>query len=256
MGTYPIFVYATQSTSTLTTTFLDTRMTLMAKKLLDLVPPERVFSIFGLAPVTKSLAAAWSSLTGFAAVEEPYYSCTSTFLTEDKFKSSRQSSDPSHSLRKATMTDLDRAAKLCQEFASTSPPFTLNDEAARKEARTMIEQGQMWVYEMSRLPEGPRELASIVCVTRTTKNVAAVTKVYTNPDFRKRGCADRLLSKVCQNLFKYDKKSSIVLYVGHALDAVRVYDRVGFTGLCGNSRADGVEDWLEIGFEETEVGHW
>ena len=55
-------------------------------------------------------------------------------------------------------------------------------------------------------------------------------------------------------------KSSIVLYVAHNNPAASgVYHRVGFAGL-GDSkrRVDGVENWLEIGFDQSkvELGHW
>jgi hypothetical protein len=51
----------------------------------------------------------------------------------------------------------------------------------------------------------------------------------------------------------------VVLYVGVGNPAERVYDRVGFQGLTERSRAiDGVEHWLEIGFDQAKVnlGHW
>lgn len=48
----------------------------------------------------------------------------------------------------------------------------------------------------------------------------------------------------------------MVLFVAHSNAAAeKVYDRVGFEGLRGKM-ADGVEDWLEIGFVGTVRGHW
>ena len=52
------------------------------------------------------------------------------------------------------------------------------------------------------------------------------------------------------------KKESVVLYVGHENSAQRVYDRVGFAGLCGKHKPDGVEDSLELGFVGADRGHW
>lgn len=52
------------------------------------------------------------------------------------------------------------------------------------------------------------------------------------------------------------KKKSVVLYVGHQNDAQRVYDRVGFVGLCGTDKPIGVEDALELGFQNTNRGQW
>ena len=39
--------------------------------------------------------------------------------------------------------------------------------------------------------------------------------------------------------------------------AANVYRRVGFQGLAPDApRPDGVEDWLELGFRDAELGHW
>ena len=51
-----------------------------------------------------------------------------------------------------------------------------------------------------------------------------------------------------------------MLYVAHDNKAAaKVYHRVGFIGLDGNDRSvDGVERWLEIGFDRdvVKLGHW
>ena len=49
-----------------------------------------------------------------------------------------------------------------------------------------------------------------------------------------------------------------MLYVAHSnLAAAKVYHRVGFQGLAPmEPRLFGVEDWLELGFQGTDVGHW
>ena len=51
-------------------------------------------------------------------------------------------------------------------------------------------------------------------------------------------------------------KDCVVLYVGHENNAQRVYDRVGYAGLCGKDKPEGVEDSLELGFAGTNRGHW
>lgn len=55
-------------------------------------------------------------------------------------------------------------------------------------------------------------------------------------------------------------KESVVLYVAHDNKAaLKVYHRVGFVGLDEkNSSVDGVEPWLEVGFDRkaVELGHW
>ena len=49
---------------------------------------------------------------------------------------------------------------------------------------------------------------------------------------------------------------TVVLYVGYENNAQKVYHRVGFVGLCGSERVEGVEDALELGFARTARGHW
>ena len=52
----------------------------------------------------------------------------------------------------------------------------------------------------------------------------------------------------------------MVLFVAHDnVAASKVYHRVGFAGLDKSSRrAEGVNSWLEIGFDRdtVELGHW
>lgn len=54
------------------------------------------------------------------------------------------------------------------------------------------------------------------------------------------------------------EKEKIVLYVGVGNNAAQVYRRVGFQGLEGNGEVEGVENWLEIGFDRDHVnlGYW
>jgi predicted GNAT family acetyltransferase len=142
-----------------------------------------------------------------------------------------------------------------------------------KEAIELIKNGLLWVHQLNESPSS--DICSIVATTRKSENVTAITKVYTNPLYRSRGCAERLVRRVCQQcvyppafstqvlmrlsisaLLK-ERKDSVVLFVAHDnLAAAKVYDRVGFQGLCGKPRAEGVDPWLEVGFQDTNLGHW
>jgi len=52
-------------------------------------------------------------------------------------------------------------------------------------------------------------------------------------------------------------KRTVTLYVGHNNSAQRVYDRVGFVGLCGKEKVPGVEDSIELGLVTgAPRGHW
>ena len=72
----------------------------------------------------------------------------------------------------------------------------LNAADAMKEAKHLTRHQQIWVHE--RIVDGRSHIECIVCVTRTNKDVAGITKVYTNPDWRRRGCAERLVRLVCR----------------------------------------------------------
>lgn len=52
------------------------------------------------------------------------------------------------------------------------------------------------------------------------------------------------------------KRDAVTLYVSHGNSAQRVYDRVGFVGLCGKEQPADVEDSIELGFVGTARGIW
>ena len=158
--------------------------------------------------------------------------------------------------------------------------FPLEIDAATIEARELISNGLIWIYESD------GEVTSICAVTRNTQNVSAITKVYTTPKWRRRGFAEHLVRNVTRrfvtNHFPSSNlalifftlpqplasirhfsllvdcgKRSVTLYVGHNNSAQRVYDRVGYVGLCGKEKVNGVEDSLELGLVTgAPRGHW
>jgi predicted GNAT family acetyltransferase len=131
-------------------------------------------------------------------VVDPYYAATHTYCTRETLSEDRFGPLPSnHELRLADMTDIQRAAELCYGFASGSEPFVLSREDAFAEARGMIQARQLFVYNIT-MPNGSLETSSIVCVTRTSGSVSAITKVFTNPNHRGKGYAERLVRFVCQ----------------------------------------------------------
>jgi predicted GNAT family acetyltransferase len=259
LGDYPIFIYCNYSASSLADAFVRPRVQALALALSGQVPPTRVFSIFSLKSVTDVFVREWTALTGATPIlDDPYYFATSSFCSHETFKGARQASDPSHVMRRATMDDLEECATLCREFADTSPPFILTQDRARIEAHKMIKLNQLWIYCVPTSPT-TSAVTCMVAVTRTSSAVAAITKVFTSPSWRRRGYAERLAAHVLEDLLYKDGKEYVVLYVGHTLEAKRVYDRLGFAGLSSdpNSKAvDAVDDWVEIGFANTTLGHW
>ncbi|EPQ60255.1 hypothetical protein GLOTRDRAFT_102066 [Gloeophyllum trabeum ATCC 11539] len=248
LGDYPIFLWSPhQFTSSAS---LVPRVARLAEHLVACVPPERVFSVFGMTPLVKTFARYWTELTGFRPEPEPFYAAFLTYCTAETLRSSDNALPSGHRLRDASMTDLESVAQLCKEFADDSVYFPLTIDAARVEAEELIRKRQIWVYDAD------GEITTICAVTRNSVNVSAITKVYTLVPWRKKGCAQHLVRYVTSKLLFEYHKESVVLYVGHTNNAQYVYAKVGFVGLCGNDRLAGVEDSLELGFVGTHRGHW
>ncbi|KAF5385238.1 hypothetical protein D9615_001282 [Tricholomella constricta] len=259
MGEYPIFIFCARPCSDLVPSFVVPRIQLLANALHSCVDVERVYSVFALDLVSRIFADTWSHLAQVRYYHEPYYAAKITFCTRRTLRVRKFTTlpDVSYDMRLAVASDIPATAKLCYGFASEAVPFVLTMEQATKEATLLTSRKQLWVHTIEALNK-PSEIASIVAVTRESETVAAITKVYTNPDWRSRRCAERLVRNVTQNLLK--TKESVVLYVAHNNPAAsKVYDRVGFAGLAGSSLpVNGVDSWLEVGFDRDmiDLGHW
>jgi len=249
LGNYPIFLWTPHSASSLSNAWLAPRITELVDYMFTYVPPERIFSVFGMSALAKMFARHWSEVTGFRIEDEPFYSAYFTFCTPLTFQDSLDHLPTGHTLRRATYADINGVAQLCKQFADDSFYYPLTLDCARIEAHEMISKGQIWVYDTL------TDIAAICAVTRSSLNVSAITKVYTSPEWRRRGFAEHLVRYVTRRLFDCGKES-VVLYVGHENTAQRVYDRVGFVGLCGNDKPEGVEDSLELGFVGVQRGYW
>ncbi|KAG1754891.1 uncharacterized protein EDB91DRAFT_258335 [Suillus paluster] len=255
---YPIFIVPTDSIADLTPALLQSSIEALCNTLLN--EPNfrtRVFSVFSVEPVAEAFARTWKILTGIDREVVPYYHALFMMCTKDTLVRQHRAAPPSEDVvlepRSAVEQDAEQIAVLCHEFAATSPPFTLSIEKAREEASLLIANKQVWVLEVQK-PNAEPNIATIVAVTRKAGGVAAITKVYTPEQWRGRRCAERLVRHVSTELL--EKYKQVVLYVGIDNNASKVYDRVGFRGL--NDGSDGVERWLEIGFDQAEVelGHW
>ncbi|KAG2155561.1 hypothetical protein DEU56DRAFT_313931 [Suillus clintonianus] len=255
---YPLFIVPTVPIAELTPKFLKSPMEALCNALLNEsgFRKQRVFSAFSVEPVTEAFALAWEKFTGIARIKEPYYSsiystCTKSTLVRQQ-RAPRPSEDVALAPRLASEQDVEQMTVLCQEFAATSPPFVLSTEKSREEAMLLIANKQVWVHEIQK-PNRKPEIATIVAVTRKSKDVAAITKVYTPEKWRGRGCAERLVRHVCIELL--EKYEELVLYVGVDNSAKEVYSRVGFQDLRPGSAS---ERWLELGFDQAkvELGHW
>ncbi|KAJ7503146.1 hypothetical protein B0H11DRAFT_620286 [Mycena galericulata] len=260
IGTYPVFIFTTHPIHRLTTDFLLPRLVRLAAELRAAVPVKRVYSIFAPDAVTKMFVEIWCSLTGVPCYPDPYYHAKLTYCTKRSFINRQMTTFPGlvYELRPAVESDLHAVATLCYKFAEDSEPFVLTPEGALKEASILIRNQQVWVHGVRRVGDMVDDIASIVAFTRNSETTATISKVFTNPNWRRRGCAERLVRRVCKYLLM--TKQSVALYVAHNNPAAtNVYHRVGFMGLAdGAAPVDGVESWLEIGLDRSkiELGHW
>lgn len=253
LGKYPLFIVPVAPVK-LTPELLQGPMEAFCEALLNEVDfrRQRVFSVFSVEPIAKAFASAWEKIAEIKCMDEPYYDAFFSMCTpETLVRNGPQSTDGDIELRLAVPQDADKISKLCQEFTNTSPPFSLSSEQASEEARLLIENGQVWVYEIKE-GGGETDIASIVAATRQSDTVAAITKVYTPEKWQRKGRAERLVRRVCRELLKTHEQ--VVLYVGAKNPAQKLYNRVGFRDLCKETP----ERWLEIGFDRAavELGHW
>ena len=213
LGDYPIFLWTPQRSSAASPAWLAPRIQQLAEFLNCCVPPERVFSVFGMTSLVKTFARIWSQMTGFSVEPEPFYAALFSHCTAGTWRDSDVPLPEGHRLRKAAVEDTESVAQLCKEFAddSVSPAtsstvqafefanyprfslqvyFPLSIERARIEARELISKGLVWVYDAS------GDITTICAVTRNSQRVSAITKVYTTPRWRRRGCAEFLVREV------------------------------------------------------------
>ncbi|KAF8846058.1 hypothetical protein BDN67DRAFT_1006545 [Paxillus ammoniavirescens] len=272
LGNYPIFIFTPKSSAQLEQEEkggkgITESMSQLVSSLLEVVHPTRVFSVFSIAEVARQFAQIFQETIkekDIKAIDEPYYDATFTFCTRETLSSSLPISplkDDSIviAIRRADMSQLGALTVLCKEFAATSPPYLLDDQAAEQEAKSLITDKKVWVHMIKKVDDEGWEIACLVATTRESDNVTAVTKVYTAERWRGMGCAARLMYRVCQEILQ--QKQRVVLYVGNSeglTAARRVYEKVGFQGLNrqGGQPVEGVEQWLEIGFENTTLGFW
>jgi hypothetical protein len=93
-----------------------------------------------------------------------------------------------------------------------------------QEAQYMIQHNSVSVYTIGRSPVMSHishtktylffvdgVVTTIVAVTRCSASVAGMTKVYTTPRYRGRGCAGKLVAHVCQRLVSSLSPPSILL---------------------------------------------
>ncbi|KAF7347602.1 N-acetyltransferase domain-containing protein [Mycena venus] len=168
-GNYPVFVWTPAEQGVQAPQWLDRRIGAVAGHLQACVAPERVFAVFGITALVTTFAEAWTALTGFQVNPKPLYKAFFAVCTPETLKLTASAAQCG--ARRATMRDLEAAARLCHDFADGSEyPLSLADATA--EARQLIDKGQLWVGTLM------GEIASICAVTRTSLHVSGITKVH------------------------------------------------------------------------------
>ncbi|KAH9846848.1 hypothetical protein C2E23DRAFT_743196 [Lenzites betulinus] len=260
IGSYPIFIYTPLPSNLLVAGFIQPRIRSIVDILRHNVAPERVFSIFALDPLADTFAAIWTATTHIYQAPQPiYYHAKLMLCTKATFKPGEQTGSTQllEDFRPAIDADAPQVAALCHGFAAASEPFVLSEEMARREAFLLIQGGHVWVHTVQESNKAP-EITSIVAATRNTATVSAITKVYTNPNCRSRGYAERLVRYVCDMYVLLETKDTVVLYVAHTNPAAaKMYGRVGFIGFSSAGNGS-VDSWKEVGFdrEMVQLGHW
>ncbi|KAF9073560.1 hypothetical protein BDP27DRAFT_1318498 [Rhodocollybia butyracea] len=255
MGKYPVFIAPTRR---LSPESLAARLRVLADKLCDLIPRERVYSVFAPDEIALLFSQRWSELTGIAIIPEPYYAARLWSCADLKPVPNDYLPPPGIS-RLANADDTQAVAQLCFGFARESEPFVLERSGALKEAKLLIEKEQVWVHYVSEGGSSP-QMTCIAAFTRNTENMATITKVYTPGAHRCRGYAKHLVREVCEHLLSQSSKRELaVLYVGRDnKGAAKVYKSVGFAGPAASDVHGHTENWIEIGFDQDKVklGHW
>ena len=121
LGNYPIFIWSPQPEDK---AWFIPRVTELTNCLREYVPPERVFSAFGMTWLIKPFSEYWTGLTGHEVEAEPFYAALLSHCTQPTFIDSSSQLPVGHVTRPATQSDTESVAQLCKEFGDDSvSPF-------------------------------------------------------------------------------------------------------------------------------------
>jgi hypothetical protein len=137
LGDYPIFLWTPKHPTSISSSWLTPRVELLAEHLLDMVPPQRVFSIFGMTQLVKPFTRYWSDLVKCPIEPEPFYAAYYSFCNQETFRESSVPLPRGDSIRRAMIEDLAAVAQLCKEFA---------DDSVRPCPATVHSRGPVWHY--------------------------------------------------------------------------------------------------------------
>jgi hypothetical protein len=294
LGDYPIFLWTPKNPTSISSSWLTPRVELLAEHLLDMVPPQRIFSIFGMTQLVKSFTRYWSDLVKCPIELEPFYAAYYSFCNQETFKESGALLPRGDSIRRAKFEDLAAVTQLCKEFADDSVrpcpatvyfprsrsalykfvPFigilpTRNRCGDGRSSGTYLEwpyldlrvrrRSNLYLRCHTQYSERFRDYQSVHDAQMETPGICRASRSQCNQPVRHHFIEFFWTQThyAVISLLVDCGKQSVTLYVGHNNSAQRVYDRVGFVGLCGKEKVNGVEDSLELGLVTgAPRGHW
>lgn len=132
LGNYPIFLWSPQPGDKAWGT---PRIAELTNSLLECVPPERVFSVFGMTWVVKTFSEYWAGLTGHEVESEPFYAALLSYCTQSTLTDSSTRLPAGHVIRLAIQSDVESVAQLCKEFGDDSVSVSLSKRPFPEERR-------------------------------------------------------------------------------------------------------------------------
>ena len=128
LGNYPIFIWSPRPEDK---TWSVPRITQLTNRLIECVPPERVFSVFGMTWLVKTFSEYWTALTGHEVESQPFYAALLSYCTQSTFIDSDSRLPAGHVIRPATRSDVKSVGQLCKEFGDDSVSFFHRKEGGR-----------------------------------------------------------------------------------------------------------------------------
>lgn len=150
-GGYPLFIWSNYPSGDLTPAFLEHRVQIAATRLHQLIPSERIFSVFGefvnstlaylinllsqlnlgLVPAVWAFQAIWTHISGKIPEAVPFYAAKFSYCTKVSLQPATSLLPHGDSVRAAGMKDLDQVAMLCREFSQDSVCWRLTSQHHR-----------------------------------------------------------------------------------------------------------------------------
>jgi len=120
LGTYSLSFTTRLDARDIALSYLTPRLSQMASRLNDCVPPQRVFSTFGPEMVIREFMRIWSTLTEPTPMSTDYYPAHLSFRTRETLTTSAPPPDHVPEIRIAEMTR--SAPQSCAKNLPATPP--------------------------------------------------------------------------------------------------------------------------------------